>query len=144
MKKYLVINGPNINMLGKRETSLYGTETLIDIENKVKSSASILDVEVSFYQSNFEGSLVEFIQENSSNANGIIINPAGLTVNGYALLDACLDSNLPIVEVHLSNIGAREEWRQASLFSSIAKGVISGFKSKGYVVALEFLIELNQ
>ena len=78
-------------MLGKRETSLYGTETLIDIENKVKSQASILDVEVEFYQSNFEGSLVEFIQENSSKADGIVINPAGLTVNGYALLERLVD-----------------------------------------------------
>jgi len=138
----IIINGPNLNNLGKRDTSLYGTKTLADIENDISIKASNIGVEVQFFQSNHEGSIVEFIQEWSDQADGVIINAGALTQVGYSILDALLDTKLPLIEVHLSNIHAREEFRQKSVFAGSAIGQIAGFGPAGYLYALEHISSL--
>ena len=135
----IIINGPNLNNLGKRDSSLYGTKTLANIENDISVKASNIGVEVKFFQSNHEGSIVEFIQEWSDQADGVIINAGALTQVGYSILDALLDTKLPLIEVHLSNIHAREEFRQKSVFTGSAIGQIAGFGPAGYLYALEHL-----
>ena len=135
----IIINGPNLNNLGKRDTSLYGTKTLANIENDISVKASNIGVEVKFFQSNHEGSIVEFIQEWSDQADGVIINAGALTQVGYSILDALLDTKLPLIEVNLSNIHAREEFRQKSVFTGSAIGQIAGFGPAGYLYALEHL-----
>ncbi len=135
----LVINGPNLNNLGKRDSSLYGTATLADIEGDISAKASELGVEVIFFQSNHEGSIVDFIQEASAAADGVIINAGALTQVGYSILDALLDAGLPFIEVHLSNIYARERFRQRSVFASKAVGQLAGFGPAGYIYALDHL-----
>ena len=144
MTTVLVLNGPNLNMLGKRDPSQYGSTTLEELEKHISDRAKTLDVIVKFLQSNYEGDLVEFVQQNSSIADGIIINPAGLTTNGYSLVDACIDSKLPVLEVHLSNLGAREHWRDRSAFTRIAVGYVAGLKWKGYIAALEYFVALTK
>ena len=138
----IIINGPNLNNLGKRDTSLYGTKTLANIENDISEKASNIGVEVKFFQSNHEGSIVEFIQEWSDQADGVIINAGALTQVGYSILDALLDTKLPLIEVHLSNIHAREEFRQKSVFTGSAIGQIAGFGPAGYLYALEHISSL--
>ena len=138
----IIINGPNLNNLGKRDTSLYGTKTLANIENDISIKASNIGVEVKLFQSNHEGSIVEFIQEWSDQADGVIINAGALTQVGYSILDALLDTNLPLIEVHLSNIHAREEFRQKSVFAGSAIGQIAGFGPAGYLYALEHISSL--
>lgn len=138
----LVINGPNLNNLGKRDSSLYGTKTLADIEADTAALASQLEVEVKFFQSNHEGSIVDFIQESSAGADGVIINAGALTQVGYSILDALLDAGLPFVEVHLSNIHAREEFRQKSVFAAKAVGQMAGFGPSGYIYALDHLTSI--
>jgi 3-dehydroquinate dehydratase-2 len=135
----LVLNGPNLNNLGKRDASLYGTKTLADIQDDISSKASELGVNVKFFQSNHEGAIVDFIQESSSEANGVIINAGALTQVGYSILDALLDSGLPFIEVHLSNIHAREKFRQESVFAAKAIGQMAGFGPSGYIYALDHL-----
>ena len=135
----LVINGPNLNNLGRRDSSLYGTATLADIEGDISAKASDLGVEVVFFQSNHEGSIVDFIQEASPGADGVIINAGALTQVGYSILDALLDADLPFIEVHLSNIHARERFRQRSVFASKAIGQMAGFGPAGYIYALDHL-----
>ncbi|MGA0275255.1 MAG: type II 3-dehydroquinate dehydratase [Dehalococcoidia bacterium] len=139
--KILVINGPNLNNLGKRDSSLYGTKTLSDIESDISGRASELGIDVQFFQSNHEGSIVDFIQETSGDASGVIINAGALTQVGYSILDALLDSQLPFIEVHLSNIHAREEFRQKSVFASKAVGQMAGFGPSGYLYALDHLAQ---
>ena len=139
--KILVINGPNLNNLGKRDSSIYGTKTLSEIESDISSRAIELGVEVQFFQSNHEGSIVDFIQETSGDASGVIINAGALTQVGYSILDALLDSQLPFIEVHLSNIHAREEFRQNSVFASKAVGQMAGFGPSGYLYALDHLTQ---
>ena len=138
----IIINGPNLNNLGKRDTSLYGTKTLANIENDISIKASNIGVEVKFFQSNHEGSIVEFIQQCSDHADGVIINAGALTQVGYSILDALLDTKLPLIEVHLSNIHAREEFRQKSVFAGSAIGQIAGFGPAGYLYALEHISSL--
>lgn len=135
----LVINGPNLNNLGKRDTSLYGTKTLADIESDISARASELGVDVKFFQSNHEGSIVDFIQESAASASGVIINAGALTQVGYSILDALLDAGLPFIEVHLSNIHARERFRQRSVFAAKAIGQMAGFGPAGYIYALDHL-----
>jgi 3-dehydroquinate dehydratase-2 len=137
--KILVIHGPNLNMLGKREKSIYGEKTLGQIDALLKKEARTLNVEVVTFQSNHEGALIDFIQEQADSAQGIIINPGALTHYGFSLLDALVDSKLPVIEVHLSNIYCREEWRARSVIAPIAKGQISGLGWRGYVTALQVL-----
>ena len=138
--KILIINGPNLNMLGKRDKATYGRKTLAEIDSLVKKQGEKLDAEITSFQSNSEGALVDFIQQQSSSADGIIINPGALTHYGFSLRDALADSGLPIIEVHLSNIYAREEWRAKSVIAPIAKGQISGLGWQGYIVALQALV----
>ena len=140
MTRILVINGPNLNNLGKRDSSQYGTITLADIEEQVSDRAHKLNVEVAFFQSNHEGSIVDWIQAETDNADAIIINAGALTQVGYSILDAILDSKLPTVEVHISNIHAREEFRRHSVIAPYAVGQIAGLGWRGYVYALESLI----
>ncbi|WP_417318321.1 type II 3-dehydroquinate dehydratase [Emcibacter sp.] len=137
----LVINGPNLNLLGTREPEIYGKETLSDIEEKCKAHAARLDLSVIFRQSNSEGEIVDWIHEARNNAQAIIINAGAYTHTSVALMDALLAVELPVVEVHLSNIFKREEFRHHSYISPASVGVICGFGSRGYLMALDALTE---
>jgi 3-dehydroquinate dehydratase-2 len=139
--KILVINGPNLNMLGKRNKAYYGDKTLPQIDALLKKEGKSLGADVVSFQSNSEGELIDCIQKNSSQAAGIIINPGALTHYGLSLRDALIDSGLPVVEVHLSNIYAREEWRAKSVIAPIARGQISGFGWRSYIAALQILVD---
>ena len=138
--RVLVISGPNLNMVGRRDRSIYGDKTLDEIDALLKKEARALNVEVLTFQSNHEGALVDFVQEQAESAQGTIINPGALTHYGYSLRDALVDSKLPVIEVHLSNIYRREEWRARSVFAPIAQGQISGLGWRGYVAALQVLV----
>ncbi len=139
MKKVLVINGPNLNLLGKRDTKLYGVKTLPEIERRLKAEGKKLGIEVVCFQSNSEGAIIDFIQQNYLEAAGMIINPGALTHYSLALRDVLADVALPCVEVHLSNIYAREEWRQKSVTAPVVTGQISGLGWQGYLLALQYL-----
>jgi len=138
--KILVIHGPNLNILGRRDESIYGEKTLQEIDAALKKEARALSVDVVTFQSNHEGALIDFIQEQAASARGIIINPGALTHYGFSLLDALVDTKLPIIEVHLSNIYRREEWRAESIIAPIAEGQISGLGWRGYTAALQLLV----
>ncbi|MFO8010900.1 MAG: type II 3-dehydroquinate dehydratase [Dehalococcoidia bacterium] len=137
--RILVINGPNLNMLGKRDRSLYGSKTLAEINASILERGGALGIEITTYQSNHEGSLIDFIQEQSGSADAIIINAGALTHYSYALADALIDANLPVVEVHISDIHSREEFRRKSVIEPIARKQISGHGWQGYLQALDFL-----
>ena len=139
MPRFLVLNGPNINILGRRLPGIYGNRTLDEINQELSSQAESLGVEVDFYQSNAEGHLIDSIQENWGKIQGIIINPGALTTYGYALKDALIDAAVPVIEVHLSNLYAREEWRRHSIISDITRGQIAGFGWRSYTAALEII-----
>ena len=139
--RILVVNGPNLNRLGKRDPTQYGTTTLADIESAVAARASEIGAGVSFFQSNHEGAIIDFLQAESENADGIVINPGALTHYGLSLRDALADTALPIIEVHLSNIHAREQFRSVSVIAPIAKGQIAGQGWKGYLSALDLLVD---
>lgn len=137
----LILNGPNLNGLGKqRSAEHYGAKTLDELTTALSKRATELSTEVKCFQSNHEGELIDFIQQNSANADGIVVNPAALTRVGFSLLDALIDAKLPFVEVHLSNLAAREEFRQKSIFSAYAVGTICGLQGAGYIYALEYLV----
>ena len=139
----LLVNGPNLNILGSRDADHYGTITLKEIEKTFTKRASDLNVDlVSVFQANSEGDLVDFIQNNKADA--IVINPGALTHYGYSLRDALEDFGKPVVEVHISNIYAREDFRNKSVIADIATGQISGLGLNGYLAALDFLIGNNQ
>ena len=138
----LILNGPNLNLLGVREPETYGRDTLADIEEACMERGSVLGLTVDFRQTNTEGQLVEWIQEARENADGIVINPAGYTTTSVAILDALLAAELPIIEVHLSNIHRREAFRHESLVSRAATGVICGLGAQGYLLALEAMARL--
>lgn len=133
-----VINGPNLNLLGTREPEIYGHETLADVEDRVRTRANALGFDIDFRQSNHEGELVDFVQEAGRSA-GIVINPGAYTHTSVALRDAISAIAAPVVEVHLSNVHAREEFRKHSYISPVARGVLCGFGSKGYELAIEAL-----
>ena len=139
--KILVINGPNLNNLGKREPGYYGVKTLTDIEDLIQKKAQDLDTLVEFFQSNHEGAIVDCIQTEAQDADGIVINAGALTHYGISIRDALADSRMPFIEVHLSNIHAREAFRHHSVFAELAVGQIAGLGYKGYLYALEFLVE---
>lgn len=136
-KKILIINGPNLNLLGTREPEIYGSETLDDIKNKCEKKAKDLSLQVDFRQSNDEGEIVTWIQEARKKHAGIIINAGAYTHTSVAIRDALLGVDMPIIEVHISNIFKREEFRHHSYISDVAMGMICGLGSKGYILALE-------
>jgi 3-dehydroquinate dehydratase II len=138
----LILNGPNLNLLGVREPETYGSDTLSDIEEACLERAASLGLAIEFRQSNHEGQLVDWIQEARGSAHGIVINPGGYTHSSVAILDALKASDLPVIEVHLSNIHRRESFRHRSLVSLAATGVICGLGAQGYVLALEAMANL--
>ena len=139
MTRILIINGPNLNTLGSREPEIYGTETLADIEAKCKAEGKKLGLEVDFIQSNHEGELVTAIQDAAQTHQGLLINAGAYTHTSIALMDALLLLKIPVIEVHLSNIFRREQFRHESYISKAAKGVICGFGSTSYILALQAL-----
>ena len=139
MPRILVLNGPNINVLGRRNPDIYGTSTLGEINRLISEKAESLEVDVSFFQSNHEGALIDRIQESWGNIDGIVINPGALTHYGYSLKDALIDAVVPVIEVHLGNIHAREEWRRHSVVADIARGQIAGFGWRSYTSAIEIM-----
>lgn len=139
--KILVLHGPNLNLLGTREPEVYGTETLADIDQRLQKSGQEKGVDVSCFQSNHEGALIDRIhQAKSEGFKGILINPGGLTHTSISLRDALTAVALPVVEVHLSNTFAREEFRHHSYISPVAVGLVCGFGAPGYLLALEGLL----
>ena len=136
-KKILIINGPNLNLLGDREKSKYGNDTLETVKKKCESHSKSINVEIKFEQSNIEGEIVTIIQKAKGIFDGIIINAAGYTHTSVAILDALLAIKLPVIEVHITNIYNREEFRSKSLISKAAKGIICGFGVNGYIMALD-------
>ncbi len=141
-RRILVINGPNLNMLGKRETSIYGHITLDDINSSINELASELQLKVDFFQSNHEGLIIDKIHSAIDQYNGIMINPGAFTHYSIAIRDALVASGLPVVEVHLSNIFARERFRHHSVISDIAAGVICGFGVNSYLLGLQAISEI--
>jgi len=137
-----VLNGPNLNMLGTREPTLYGAATIDDLEALCAETAEALDLSIDFRQTNHEGELITWVQECRTKARGIVINPAGYSHTSVALMDALLAVELPVIEVHLTNIHAREDFRQTSLVSRVAQGVICGLGIRGYGLALTALAEM--
>ena len=139
MAVLLLIHGPNLNRLGLRDSAHYGKKTLADIEESVKNAAVALGYEVKAFQSNHEGAIIDFLQKESAQAAGIIINPGAFTHYSRAIYDALLDAKLPAVEVHLSDINSREEWRRVSVTAPACIAQISGKGEAGYVEAVEVL-----
>lgn len=137
-----VFNGPNMNMLGLRQPEMYGRATLDDVEMLCAETAEQLGLAIDFRQTNGEGELVSWVQEMRGRAAGIILNPAGYTTTSIALMDALLASELPVIEVHVSNIHRREEFRHNSYVSKVAVGVIAGLGIGGYALALQAMAEL--
>jgi len=140
-KRVLVIHGCNLNLLGAREPQIYGKTTLDEIDRQIAALAEQFGLEVSFFQSNHEGEVIEAIQKASASADGIIINPAGWTTTSVGILDAIKSVGLPTVEVHLSNIHAREEFRRRSVVAPAAIGQICGFGPLSYLLALRGLAQ---
>ena len=144
MLKVLLIHGPNLNLLGKREPKIYGTTSLKEINAKVMQIAEERGVELRIFQSNSEGALIEAIHDAGDWADGIVINPGAYTHYSYAIRDALAAVRLPTIEVHLSNIYAREEFRQISVVSAVALGCISGLGWRSYTLAIQALVEILQ
>ncbi len=137
-----VLNGPNLNLLGVREPSIYGAETLADVERRTRARAQVLGLTIDFRQSNREGELVDWIQEARAAASGIIINAGAYTHTSVAILDALTAAEKPVVELHLSNVFRRESFRHHSYVSPAAQGVICGFGPKGYELAVEAMSDI--
>jgi len=137
MNKIIILNGPNLNLLGEREKEKYGNITLKDIENNCKEFAKKNDIDLSLFQSNIEGELVEKIQKSRKEQNGLIINAGAYTHTSVAIHDALKVLTIPIVELHITNIYNREKFRHKSLISSLATGILCGFGTDGYIMALQ-------
>ena len=141
---FLILNGPNLNLLGKREPGIYGNGTLEDLERQCEEWGAELGVSVTCHPSNFEGQLLEWVQQaHDQGFTGIVMNPGALTHYSYALRDAVAGQSLPVVEVHISNVDAREEFRHRSVTAAVCRGKISGLGWAGYRFAMEFLSELG-
>jgi len=144
VKKIVVVNGPNLNLLGKREPDIYGTRTLADLNAMVREAARQRQADVALLQSNDEGEIIDFLQKEAPGSAGIIINPGALSHYSLALYDCLQALAVPVVEVHISNIHAREEFRSRSVTARAARGVITGLGFDGYVFAMEFLTGIDQ
>ena len=142
MNKIMILNGPNLNLLGEREKNQYGSFTLKDIEKNCNDYAKTNDIELSLFQSNIEGELVEKIQTSRNTQDGLIINAGGYTHTSVAIHDALKILKIPIIELHISNIYNREEFRHKSLISKAAKGIICGFGANGYIMSLNAMKKL--
>ncbi|MEW6161312.1 MAG: type II 3-dehydroquinate dehydratase [Verrucomicrobiota bacterium] len=142
--KVLFLNGPNLNLLGQREPAVYGQATLADIEDRVRKRAAELSVEIDFRQTNLEGELVTWIQQARGNFDVIVINAAAYTHTSVALRDAISAAGVPAIEIHLSNIHAREEFRHKSLIASVCRGQIAGFGPHSYILGLDAAVNLNE
>lgn len=142
MPKILVVHGPNLNLLGVREPHIYGSQTLEDINAMLLTEAGKVGAELRIVQSNYEGELVEHIQKAINWADAIILNPAGYTHTSVVIRDAIVAVRLPTIEVHLSNIWAREEWREKSVTAPVCVGVIAGFQATSYVLALRAALSI--
>jgi 3-dehydroquinate dehydratase-2 len=141
--KILILNGPNLNMLGQREPEVYGRTTLLELEQLTRERATKLGVEIDFRQSNHEGELVSWIQQAKGHYQAIILNAAAYTHTSVALRDAISAVAIPTIEVHLSNIHAREEFRHKSFIAAVCQGQISGFGAQSYILALEAAVNIN-
>ncbi len=142
MSKIIILNGPNLNLLGERERNQYGNSTLNDIEKSCKIFAEKNKIKLSFFQSNIEGELVTQIQNSRNDQDGLIINAGGYTHTSVAIHDALKILKIPIIELHISNVYNREEFRHKSLISKVAKGVICGFGANGYIMSLQAMNKL--
>ena len=136
MNKIIIVNGPNLNLLGEREKNQYGSFTLKDVEKNCNEYSIKNDIKLTFFQSNIEGEIVNIIQNSRTNQDGLIINAGGYTHTSVAIHDALKILRIPIIELHISNIYNREEFRHKSLISKVAKGVICGFGADGYIMSL--------
>ena len=141
--KILVIHGPNLNFLGKREPEIYGSQTLSDVNDLIEKEAGLIgkSINVDFFQSNSEGEIVSKIQEGFGKMDGIIINPAAYTHSSIAIRDAILSTSIPVVEVHISNVYKREKFRQKSFISPVAVGLVCGFGVQSYLLGLRALVD---
>jgi 3-dehydroquinate dehydratase II len=138
----LVLHGPNLNLLGRREPHIYGTTTLSEINSKLSALAAALDVQVDSFQSNHEGALIDKLHEYIDRASGALINPAGLTQHGVPLHDAIKARPFPVIEVHLSNLAKREEWRHRSIISPAVHATVQGLGWRSYTTAFTALVEM--
>jgi 3-dehydroquinate dehydratase II len=140
--KILVLNGPNLNLLGRREPHIYGAMKLVELNEKLKKLGKELRVDLIFFQSNHEGALVDMLHKHIDSADGALLNPAGLTQFGVSLHDAIKTMPFPVIEVHISNRHAREEWRHHSIISSAVKATVEGLGWRSYTAALRALVEM--
>ena len=144
MSDILIVNGPNLNLLGKRETGIYGKDSLKDLNTGLSNLAKSLKLKLKFFQSNSEGDIIYFLHKEAPKASGIIINPGALTHYSYALRDAIAAVETPTIEVHISNIYGREEFRRNSVISPVCVGQITGFGFFGYAMALSYFADLSK
>ncbi|GAA6120444.1 type II 3-dehydroquinate dehydratase [Acidovorax sp. FG27] len=142
--KILVLHGPNLNLFGRREPHIYGTTTLAEINTRIEALARELEIEVAILQSNHEGVLIDFLHQHIDSAQGALVNPAGLTQHGVPLHDAIKAMPFPVVEVHMSNIAAREAWRVHSIISPAVRGTVQGLGPHSYLAALRALRDIVQ
>ena len=142
--KIIVINGPNLNLLGEREEDKYGKISLQDVENNCKEFSKKNEIEIEFFQSNIEGEIVNSIQNSRDKKDGLIINAGGYTHTSVAILDALKVLKIPIIELHITNIYNREDFRHKSLISKVATGIVCGFGTNGYIMALDAIKKLTK
>jgi 3-dehydroquinate dehydratase II len=142
MKKILIINGPNLNLIGKREEGIYGEKSFDDLMPELKKIANDNNADIEYFQSNHEGDIIDRIHQSIGNIDIIILNPGALTHYSYSIYDSILSAKIPVIEVHISNIFARDRWRSNSVISPAAKGIISGFGLEGYTIALKYALKL--
>ena len=142
MKKIVVIHGPNLNLIGQRQPEIYGKDSLKDIDGEIKALGRQHGFTVTCYQSNIEGEIISLLQKNRKGVAGVVLNPGSYSHTSIGILDALLAMEVPVVEVHLSNIYSREEFRQKSVTARGARGIISGFGKQSYLLAVKYLIDL--